>query len=225
MRGLLGHGSLVGAVHAAMSCTTDSAGQTVCTNGSSGLFAGLGIAIVLIYLAVAVLGFIAAVKVVTKAGYSGWWVLIAFVPLVGSVFVLIFAFSTWPVTREVQMLRAQLAGGGGYGGGYGAAGRHSGYGGGQGGYGAPSYQPPDSGLTPPGPAPAAADTDPAAVDLPTFGQFIRGETDPVAPSPGPTAAPLPTASGLPPAGWFPSPGGPPGQQRYWDGTAWTDHYQ
>ncbi len=225
MRGLLGHASLLGTVHAALSCSTDSTGQTVCTNGSTGLFAGLGIAIVLIYLAVAVIGIIAAVKIVTKAGYSGWWVLIAFIPLVGSVFILIFAFSTWPVTREVQMLRTQLATVGGYGG----PGLRGGYGayGGQGGYGPPSYRPPDPGLTAPGPhgqAPAT-EADAAAVDLPSFGQFIRGEADPVAPSPGPTAAPVPTGPGLPPAGWFPSPGGPPGQQRYWDGTGWTDHYQ
>jgi hypothetical protein len=226
MRGLLGHASLVGAVHAALSCTTDSSGQTVCTNGSTGLFAGLGIAIVVIYLAVAVIGIIAAVKVVTKAGYSGWWVLIAFVPLVGSVFVLIFAFSTWPVTREVQMLRAQLAGVGGYGGGYGAAGRQSGYGGGQGGYGVPAYQPPRSGVTPQGPAAPPTDTAPPEPDLPTFGQFIRGEIDPATTTSTPVAeAPTSTTPEQPPAGWFPSPGGPPGQQRYWDGTAWTDHYQ
>jgi hypothetical protein len=222
MRGLLGHASLLGTVHAALSCTTDSSGQTVCTNGSSGLFAGLGIAIVLIYLVVAVIGIIAAVKIVTKAGYSGWWVLIAFVPLVGSVFVLIFAFSTWPVTREVQMLRAQLAGAGGYGG-PGLRGGYSGYGGSPGGYSPPSYQPP--GPAPQGPA-AATEADAAAVDLPTFGQFIRGEADPAVTSSGPTAAaPIPAASGLPSAGWYPSPGGPPGQQRYWDGTAWTDSYQ
>jgi hypothetical protein len=225
MRGLLGHSSLVGAVHAALSCTTDGNGQTVCTNGSTGLFAGLGIAIVLIYLAVAVLGIIAAVKIVTKAGYSGWWVLIAFIPLVGSVFVLIFAFSTWPVTREVQMLRAQLAGVGGYGGGYGA-GRQSVYTGGQGGYGVPANQPPRSGVTLQGPAAPPADTAPPVPDLPTFGQFIRGEADPVAASSAPAGeAPTSTTSEHPPAGWFPSPGGPPGQQRYWDGTAWTDHYQ
>jgi hypothetical protein len=244
MRGLLGHAALVGAVHAALSCTTDSSGQAVCTDGS-GLFAGLGIAILLIYLAVVVIGIIAAVKIVTKAGYSGWWVLIAFVPLVGSVFVLIFAFSTWPVTREVQMLRGQLAGVGGYGGGYGGRygapgpqgggpagyrGAQSGYGGGQGGYGVPAYQPPGPGLTPQDPAAPPSDTGPPEPTLPTFGQFIRGESDPVAtPStpageaPSAPTAPTPTAE-HPPAGWFPSPGGPPGQQRYWDGTTWTDHY-
>jgi hypothetical protein len=226
MRGLLGHASLVGAVHAALSCTTDGNGQTVCTNGSTGLFAGLGIAIVLIYLVVAVVGIIAAVKIVTKAGYSGWWVLIAFIPLVGTVFVLIFAFSTWPVTREVQMLRAQLAGVGGYGGGYGAAGRQSGYGSGQGGYGLAAYQPPGSSLTPQGPATPPADTAPPELALPTFGQFIRGEADPVAASPVPGGeAPTSTVPEQPPSGWFPSPEGPPGRQRYWDGTAWTDHYQ
>jgi hypothetical protein len=34
---------------------------------------------------------------------------------------------------------------------------------------------------------------------------------------GPVASPT-----LPPAGWYPDPGGN-GHQRYWDGTAWTEH--
>jgi uncharacterized RDD family membrane protein YckC len=29
----------------------------------------------------------------------------------------------------------------------------------------------------------------------------------------------------PPAGWYQDPSGPPGLQRWWDGTAWTDHTQ
>ena len=42
--------------------------------------------LLIVYAAVAVVGIVAAVKVVTKAGYSGWWVLISFIPLVGIVF-------------------------------------------------------------------------------------------------------------------------------------------
>ena len=29
----------------------------------------------------------------------------------------------------------------------------------------------------------------------------------------------------PPGGWYPDPTGPPGLQRWWDGTAWTDQTQ
>lgn len=43
-------------------------GQELCS--SSGFFASLGI-LLLVYLAILVIGIIAAVKVVTKAGYSG----------------------------------------------------------------------------------------------------------------------------------------------------------
>ena len=35
--------------------------------------------------------------VVRKAGYSGWWVLLGFVPIVGLVMLWVFAFSRWPV--------------------------------------------------------------------------------------------------------------------------------
>lgn len=30
-------------------------------------------------------------------------------------------------------------------------------------------------------------------------------------------------SATPPGDWYPDPQGPPGQQRWWDGTAWTEH--
>jgi uncharacterized membrane protein YhaH (DUF805 family) len=232
MSGALGIPPSLAIVHSALTCVTDSAGQPVCTGTSAGLFAGLGI-FLFVYLALAVLGIIAAVKVVTKAGYSGWWILIAFVPFVGTVFFFIFAFSTWPVTREVQMLRSQLVGARGYGRPTGP-GRPPTAGGSLPGLpptGPPGVAgqawPPGSAVPPgtPGAVPvvgsAAPPADPEAVVesavLPTFGQFIRGET----PDPSPGAAVDPP----PPAGWFPSPGGPPGQLRYWDGTGWTDHVQ
>lgn len=204
---------LAGTVHAALSCGTDATGRTVCTGSSPGLFAGLGL-LLFVYLAILVLGILAAVKVVTKAGYSGWWVLITIVPLVGTVFILIFAFSTWPVTREVQMLRAQLAGSPGYGG-YGGA--------------------PPAGPGPRGPyagGPAAARPVPTTPEtsageearLPSFGEFITGGRLPTLDPSDPSATSAPTLAGLPPAGWFPAPGGAAGQLRYWDGSTWTDEF-
>ncbi len=214
-----------GTLSAAVTCTTDSGGQQVCS--TAGLFAGLGV-FLLIYLAFAVIGIIAAVKIITKAGYSGWWILITFVPIVGAVFVLIFAFSKWPVTSEVEMLRARFAAAGGYS-------RPGGYGPG------PAFASPGPGFSPSGgPAnpslpPQAAATSPEPTEskleqapLPSFGDFLQGGAPTVAASPtgpptGPPAAP-PASIGNPPAGWFPAPGGPPGQQRYWDGATWTDHF-
>jgi hypothetical protein len=56
--------------------------------------------LLIIYLAGIVVSLIASVKILTKAGYSGWWVLIAFVPLVNFVMFLVFAFSDWPSLRQ-----------------------------------------------------------------------------------------------------------------------------
>jgi hypothetical protein len=272
MSGILGAVPLLGTVHAALSCTNTASGQPICVGTtSSGTFTGVGLVLLVIYLAFLVIGIIAAVKVVTKAGYSGWWVLITLVPLVGFVFILIFAFSTWPMTRELELLRAQVHRGGGAGvppGEFGALGTYgTGPGGGPG---------PD----PLGPRPTSEVVAQDAV-IPPIGQVLQSQFDPsgaarteavvehpgaapaeylptqaaaaeypqahpmsvqapqaqaqypqahdpqpeVAPEPYMPAAstPEPTPVAQPVAGWYPSPGGPPGQLRYWDGTAWTEH--
>jgi uncharacterized membrane protein YhaH (DUF805 family) len=48
----------------------------------------------------AVLYFIPVVKILQKAGYSGWWCLIAFVPLVNIIMLYVFAFADWPALRS-----------------------------------------------------------------------------------------------------------------------------
>ena len=45
---------------------------------------------------------IAYVKIISRAGYSGWWVLMMFVPIVNIVMLLIFAFKEWPIQRELR---------------------------------------------------------------------------------------------------------------------------
>jgi uncharacterized membrane protein YhaH (DUF805 family) len=47
------------------------------------------------------------VRILHKAGYSGWWVLIGFVPLVNIVMVWVFAFADWPGLRAVQPGQSQ----------------------------------------------------------------------------------------------------------------------
>jgi hypothetical protein len=59
----------------------------------------LGLAIWLVFL-------IAYIKIISKAGYSGWWVLIMFVPIVNVIMLLIFAYKEWPIQRELKELRA-----------------------------------------------------------------------------------------------------------------------
>ncbi len=209
-----GPAALVSTAHLALGCVTSATGQTVCNGTSTGFFAGLG-AFLFVYLAILVLGILAAVKVVTKAGYSGWWVLITFVPLVGTVFVLVFAFSTWPVTREVQLLRAQLAEHRGQGGYRGAAGRGTGPGG-------SSHGVSDSA----GPIPAAPENSPGEqAALPAFGAFLAGGKLSVLTPPGESPSSEPPPTGLPSAGWYPNPGDALGQLRYWDGSTWTDQFR
>lgn len=66
-----------------------------------------GTAALIIWAAVAIIFLIAYIQIIRKAGYSGWWVLVGIVPLLNIVMFLVFAFSTWPVTRERDALRAQ----------------------------------------------------------------------------------------------------------------------
>ena len=43
--------------------------------------------------------FVPVVKILHKAGYSGWWCLMVFVPLVNIVMFWVFAFADWPSLR------------------------------------------------------------------------------------------------------------------------------
>jgi predicted ABC-type exoprotein transport system permease subunit len=47
------------------------------------------------------------VMIITKAGYSGWWVLLWFVPIVNIVMLWVFAFADWPGLRQPQTYAAQ----------------------------------------------------------------------------------------------------------------------
>lgn len=59
----------------------------------------------LVAVAIWVVFFIAYIKIISKAGYSGWWVLIMFVPIVNVIMLLVFAFKEWPIQRELRELR------------------------------------------------------------------------------------------------------------------------
>lgn len=224
------------------SCTT-SAGRVVCTSA-----AGAGIAVgvlVLIYVAVLVVVILAYVRIVTKAGYSGWWVLIALVPIANVVMFLIFAFSEWPIQRELASLRSRRGylGGGGYEppiGSWGGAGPSGGDPGtmfrppntppAAGPIGTYGFQPEPPGSSGPLPseaalpsflqgpsAPAGGDSTPSGLaDMPSSPDASGGQVPPSTTQPLPSAQP-----GAAPAGWYPT---PDGRRRYWDGAAWTDHF-
>jgi Na+/melibiose symporter-like transporter len=60
-----------------------------------------GFAIILWLLIVGIM-MIPYVKIIKKAGYSGWWTLTVFVPLLNLIMLWVFAFSTWPVERRAR---------------------------------------------------------------------------------------------------------------------------
>ena len=62
-----------------------------------------------VYAVVLLVAVVVYVTIVRKAGYSGWWVLTLLVPVVNLVMIAVFAFSEWPVTRELKAARAALA--------------------------------------------------------------------------------------------------------------------
>jgi energy-coupling factor transporter transmembrane protein EcfT len=59
-------------------------------------------AVLVIYAALLVAIFVGWVKILRKAGYSGWWSLLIIVPLVNIVMFLVFAFGDWPALRGTR---------------------------------------------------------------------------------------------------------------------------
>ena len=52
--------------------------------------------VVLMVIAINVVWLIPAIVILRKAGYSGWWCLLLFVPGVNIVMYWVFAFARWP---------------------------------------------------------------------------------------------------------------------------------
>jgi hypothetical protein len=53
-------------------------------------------------LVVLIFSLVCQVKIISKAGYSGWYVLTGFVPILGFVMFLIFAFGKWPIQERLE---------------------------------------------------------------------------------------------------------------------------
>lgn len=64
-----------------------------------GMFSGLHF---LVAVFVGIIFLIPYVKIITKAGYSGWWILTIFVPLLNLIMLWVFAFASWPVERGAR---------------------------------------------------------------------------------------------------------------------------
>jgi hypothetical protein len=63
----------------------------------SGAHWAITLIVVLVMLAIYL---VPIVTILRKAGYSGWWSLLVFVPLVNIIMLWVFAFAAWPNLRE-----------------------------------------------------------------------------------------------------------------------------
>ena len=85
--------------------------------GGAALGLGVMAVLVLLYVGFAAFFIYVYVRIVRKAGYSGWWVLLGIVPIANLVVLVMFAFAEWPIERQLKLARAGHAlPGGGYGG-------------------------------------------------------------------------------------------------------------
>jgi hypothetical protein len=57
------------------------------------------ISVAVFLLVILVFFMVPLIRIVTKAGFSGWWVLLYLVPLLNIVMLWVFAFSRWPALK------------------------------------------------------------------------------------------------------------------------------
>jgi len=87
-----------------LASTTDSATDPAAAAAAM-MAGGVGLTFALVGLVFLVFSIILYWRVAVKAGYSGILSLLLFVPLVNLIVVVLFAFSTWPIERELQAYR------------------------------------------------------------------------------------------------------------------------
>ena len=71
--------------------------------------AGIGIVVLLFWLAFAVITIVAYCKIFSKAGYNWALGLLMLVPIVNLIVMLVLAFGDWPILKEMRSLKAQPA--------------------------------------------------------------------------------------------------------------------
>ena len=82
---------------------SDSGGGVLALLGGASLF------VIILSLAIAIFFIYVYWRIVSKAGYNGAMSLLLFVPIANIIMILIFAFSEWPIQKELNSLRQQLA--------------------------------------------------------------------------------------------------------------------
>ena len=76
----------------------------IMTTLASSLWIMLGVTLVSLVITI-----IAWWTIFSKAGYNGALSLLFFIPIANLIIFLVFAFGKWPILREVEMLRQQVA--------------------------------------------------------------------------------------------------------------------
>ncbi|MCK5563792.1 MAG: hypothetical protein KAJ07_00980 [Planctomycetes bacterium] len=69
--------------------------------------AGVGIVMLLFWLAFAVITIVACCKIFSKAGYSWALGLLMLIPIANLIVMLVLAFGDWPILKEMRALKAQ----------------------------------------------------------------------------------------------------------------------
>jgi hypothetical protein len=94
--------ALAGLHEAAMtSCSFANGQETNCVtipSGVSTFFLVFGV----VGLVIFVFTLMCWVKIISKAGYSGWWALSALVPFLGIIMFIVFAFAKWPIQSRLE---------------------------------------------------------------------------------------------------------------------------
>jgi uncharacterized membrane protein YhaH (DUF805 family) len=62
---------------------------------------------VIIFLVAFLIFVVPYAMIIRKAGYSGWWVLVTFVPLVNLIMLWVFALARWPVEQRAAGVGAE----------------------------------------------------------------------------------------------------------------------
>ncbi len=87
--------------------------STDSSTGAATIGAGLAIFIALFSLAIFIFVIVVYWRIVSKAGYNGAMSLLLFIPIANIIMIIIFAFSEWPIQKELNQLRAMAARGSG----------------------------------------------------------------------------------------------------------------
>ncbi|HEV2580018.1 MAG TPA: hypothetical protein VGT44_04120 [Ktedonobacteraceae bacterium] len=82
------------------------------SSSAGGILAAVGGVTLIVFLAIAVFTVIIYWRIVSKAGYNGAMSLLLFIPIANLIMIIIFAFSEWPIQKELNQLRAMSGRGG-----------------------------------------------------------------------------------------------------------------